>query len=145
MFSDEITGLKDLEPIVRDQLVSSISNATRRAAESIGKVLNQEANATVNKAADKLMDSVRAAQNSLSSYQSELTSNWWFWAGLSFMTSLLTSLVLVAFLMPKPTLPLIDQQIRWLHNGQTMEIIWPKLSKKEQQHWQALADQTRQP
>jgi hypothetical protein len=48
---------------------------------------------------------------------------------------------LVWLLIPKPTFPLNNKQIKYLNSGMMMELFWPKLSKKEQQHWLELANQ----
>lgn len=39
--------------------------------------------------------------------------------------------MIVWLLMPKPTLPLTSNQLRYLVTGETFNEIWPKLSKEE--------------
>jgi hypothetical protein len=53
--------------------------------------------------------------------------------GVSAFATIVTCLLLVWLIIPKPTLPLTSSQIMNLRSGQLTN--WPKLSKKEQQHW----------
>lgn len=139
LLAKEIDGLKDLEPIVRDQLVSSIHTATRLAAQDVGKELNKEANQVVNKATEKLMDSVDEAQRTLHAFQAELASSQWIWMAISMLTSVVVGFVIVWGLMPKPTLPLTSQQVGYLETGRSFNEIWPKLSPSEREHFKKLA------
>jgi len=42
--------------------------------------------------------------------------------------------------MPSPTAPLSDQQIAYLHEGQTLEKVWSRLDNKEKENIRKLAD-----
>jgi hypothetical protein len=63
----------------------------------------------------------------------------WKVIGIGAFTTIVTCLLLVWLIIPKPTLPLTNSQIMNLHSGQLTNKVWPKLSKKEQQHWLDLA------
>jgi hypothetical protein len=93
----------------------------------------------------KLDNAVDTADGVLSHYQSSHHSMQWKIIGATAITSIVASLLIVWCLMPKPVLPLSNNQIKYLTSGMMMEFVWPKLSKKEQQHWQTLADQVEHP
>ncbi len=60
--------------------------------------------------------------------------------GITIGTAIITSLFIVWLLIPKPTLPLTDEQIVDYQNGQLFSKVWTKLSKKEQKHLKELAN-----
>lgn len=58
--------------------------------------------------------------------------------------SILSSLFSAWLMLPKPTLPLTDDQINYLQTGQTLMQMWPKLTKKEKDRLKAVSDEVLQ-
>ena len=80
-------------------------------------------------------------KSTLMRYESEMKNTQWKIIGSTMLSAIVTSLLIVWLLMSTPTLPLTNAQMKDLRSGQLMHAVWPKLSKKEQQHWVTLADQ----
>ena len=61
--------------------------------------------------------------------------NWSHWKliAITVLSSIVTSLLIVWWLMPAPTVPLTDAQIMTYQNGKMLELFWPKLAKRQQQ------------
>jgi hypothetical protein len=69
----------------------------------------------------------------LTQYEGEIIATQWKVISISVFTTIVTCLLLVWLLIPKPTFPF--KQIKYLNSGMMMELFWPKLSKKEQHGW----------
>jgi hypothetical protein len=57
----------------------------------------------------------------------------------AFFMPVIVSLLIVFLLMPKPALPLTDNQIAIYQDGKFLNNFWDKLSKKEQKHLKDLS------
>lgn len=145
VFLEQVKNFQSLEPKVRQQISNSIESASSSAVKSMGKAIGEEATRSVEDTAKKLKTTVEATQRTLNAYQEEIVMVGWKVILTTAVTSIVICLLLVWLLIPKATLPLTDQQINFLNDGQLMHVIWPKLSKKEQQHWLVLADQIEHP
>ena len=141
LFTEQVNAFKTLEPNVREQILVSIQNATSNAAKTIGEEVGKEAIRATESIARQLATSSEKAEQILQHYQCEVVTTQWKVIGISVFTTMITCLLLVWLLIPKPTLPLRDEQIHYLENGMMMERVWPKLSQKEHQHWLVLANQ----
>jgi hypothetical protein len=140
LFTEQVKEFKSLEPSVRQDLVSSIQQASVKAIGTIGAEVGKQAVIATDQAAALLNKSAKEAKETLKRYEQELFYSHWVTIGFSFITTIATCLLLVYFLIPRPTLPLTDPQVRDLRGGEIMKLVWPKLSKKEQEHWKELAE-----
>lgn len=122
---------KHLEVRVRE----SVHTATHIAAEKIAEKVTQESTRTTANLITKLEETVRTAQVRFTTYEREITMGQWKGLLMTIGTAIATSLLLVWLLLPKPTLPLSDAQITNLYQGQLVNIVWPKLSMKEQKYF----------
>lgn len=141
LFTEQVNSFKELEPKVRQHLAVSIQDATSNAAEKIGEVIGKEAIRTTDLIAQQLSQVVNRTENTLTQYEGEIIATQWKVIGITVVTTIATCLLLVWLLIPKPTLPLTSEQVKYLNSGIMLESVWPKLSKSEQQHLVALEDQ----
>jgi hypothetical protein len=132
VFIEQVKQFKTLEPNVRLELLTSIQNATSSAFEKIGETIGQEATRATDHIAKQLAQVTDRTERTLTRYESETIATQWKIIGVSVVTTVLTSLLLVWLLIPKPTSPLTDEQLLTYQNGITMEKFWDKISKKEQ-------------
>ena len=130
-----IQNFKELEPKARQQWAASMQKALADTAEHVGTLLSKEAVRVVEETSQHLDRVVHRATETLSSYQEEVVKTQWKVIGVSALTTIATSLLVVWLLIPKPTLPLSNQQISYLNRVLMFEQIWPKLSKFDKEHW----------
>ncbi len=140
LFIDQIKNFENLETKVRQQLLNSISKASIAMAEKVGTNVSQAATKAVDETASKLNQVVDHATVVLNAYRTEVQGNHWKIIAASFVTTIITSLIIVFLLIPKPSLPLTDDQLNTYNNGHFFSEFWPKLSKKEQKHLTDLAN-----
>lgn len=145
IFIEQVKRFQELEPQVRQQIISSIQNANTNAVKTISEEIGKEATQAVENTARQLSHRVEQVQKTLGAYQNEVAKTQWQIILTTMLTSIVTCLLLVWLLIPKPTLPLTEEQLNYLGNGKMLELVWPKLSKQEQQHWLKLADEVQYP
>jgi hypothetical protein len=141
LFTEQVKNFKTLEPTVRQHLVVSIQNTTSSVAKKIGEEIGKEASRVTEQVAHQLAQVSEKTKRTLTQYEGEIIATQWKVISISVFTTIVTCLLLVWLLIPKPTFPLNNKQIKYLNSGMMMELVWPKLSKKEQQHWLELANQ----
>ncbi len=140
IFIEQVKQFDKLEPRVRQQLATSISKASDLMAEKIGENVGNAATKAIDETVNKLSTVVSHATTVLNAYRSEVQYNHWKIIGVSFITTIITSLLIVFFLIPKSTLQLTDTQMQTYQNGQLLSKVWSKLSKKERSHLNDLAN-----
>jgi hypothetical protein len=147
VFTNQVKEFKALEPKVRQHLTSSIENAIFDAAQKIGTVISKEATRTTEQIARRLLDVTHRTEETLTRYQKETIMTGWKVIGAAIISTIAASLLIVWLLIPKPTymLPLTDEQMRVLTSGRLLYMVWPKLSKQEQDHLLKLTNQAIHP
>ncbi len=141
LFTEQVKGFQTLEPKVRQQIVASIHNAAAGVAKTVAEATAKEATRATEAITQQLTRVTQQAENTLNHYQADVITNQWKLIGITAITTIITCLLLVWLLIPKPTLPLSNEQITYLNSGIMMELVWPKLTKKEQDRWLKLADE----
>jgi hypothetical protein len=96
-------------------------------------------NSALDDCAGKIKESVGQAERMLVEYQSSLNWSHWKTIAVTAFSSIATSLLIVWWLMPAPTLPLTDQQIKTYQAGQLLTSFWDKLSNRQQKWLSNLA------
>ncbi len=131
-FASEVERFSKIE----DYTIAKLKKGLEQATESIATMLPNTVSHAVNRALDdsagKIKESVRQAERMLVEYQSSLNWSHWKTIAVTVLSSIAASLLIVWWLMPAPTLPLTDQQIRTYQAGHVLESFWPKLSKRQQ-------------
>lgn len=140
-FTEQVKGFKELEPHVRKQIAASVQKAVSDVTQEVSDGVFKAGTYATEQIARDLQVTVSNAQKALQTYQAEVKIAQWKTIGIAALTTIATCLLLVKFLIPEPSLALTDQQVNDLHGGQAMRVMWPTLSKEEQQHWLELIDQ----
>lgn len=140
LFTSQLNNLEKLEPQVRKELIVSIQNAIKSASQEIGKMIGESVTFEMDEACIELQKRINKANEMLEKHQENEKNSLLITIALMIGASIASSLLIVWLLMPKPTLPLTDDQMGVYHDGQFLNDFWPKLSKKEQQHLTNLAN-----
>jgi len=125
---------------VRNDIRSSIRKEAENTAIYYGKTIGEAARNQVDSAIENLRETAHHATTALKRYQSEVRMTQWKIIGASIAASVFFCLLTMFFLMPKPTLPLAPQQVRYLASGEALSELWPKLSKSEKERFNKLAN-----
>jgi hypothetical protein len=138
-FAQQVNQFASLEEKVRDDIHTSMRTEAENMAVYLGRKIGDAASEEVEPTVRQLRDVVDESESVLSRYQSSVRFANCKMVVVSVFSSLLFALLIVFFLMPKPVLPISDEQIEYLKFGESMRYVWPKLLKTEQEHIKKLA------
>lgn len=125
----------ELEPQVRRKIEESISIASNQVGRVIAEEANKCALNQVKHTVDQLEATVERARKAIVTYEREVVSMHWKVIIGSVITTVLTCVLLVWLVIPEPAIPLTKNQVKLLTNGELFDVVWPKLTKKEQERW----------
>jgi hypothetical protein len=147
LFTAQVESFKELVPQTCKYLGKSIRDAASNVVNLMGEEISKGALSATELVVKDLARTTEKAENTLACYQKEVVTTQWKVIGISVLTTIATSLLLVWLLIPKPTqiLPFTNTQIKELYDGKLLALVWPKLSKKEQDHWLELVNQIAHP
>lgn len=111
--------------------------AIQKIVSTLGQAAKEEAQHSV----DEIQFAAQEARRVLASYQTQVLGSHWKLILTTVFTTITTCFLIVWLLIPRPTLPLTKIQLKELSVGQALHTLWPKLSKKEQDHLTVLIDQ----
>ncbi len=138
-FSAEVERFSSIE----DAVIAKLKKGLEQTSVSISTMVHDAVSHSLDKKIDdssyKMKQSVLQAERLFSEYQSTLNWSHWKVVAITAMTSIAASLLAVWWFMPKPTLPLTDQQIQTYQTGQFLQSFWPKLSERQQKWLDNLA------
>lgn len=142
-FSQQVNQFSMLEEKVRSDIHASVRQEAEHTAIYFSKTIGETAKKEVEPAIQKLNTAVDNSEHVLNKYQSSLRFMNWEMVVVSVFSSLLLSVCLFVFLLPKPTVPLTDLQLQELQIGHELMNIWPKLTKAEKDKLKRLIDKNR--
>ncbi len=128
-FSLQLSELEKLEKTVRDDIRASIRKEAENTAIYYGKTIGDAARNRVDLAIANLQQAASEATITLKRYQSEVRLTQWKIIGASIVASVFASVLILFFLMPKPTLPLTDLQLQRYQLGNAFYDLWETLPK----------------
>lgn len=140
-FAQQVNQFATLEEKVRNDIHTSIRREAENTAVYFSKTIGEAARSEVEPTVRKLSEAVDESENVLHRYRSSLRFANWAMVAVSVASSILASLLIMWWLIPKPTLPLTSQQVRYLVTGESFNEIWPKLSKTEKERFKKLAEE----
>ena len=140
LFAEQVENFEALETNVRKTLITSIQGAMTQSAKAVGDEIRRAANQTLEEVNQRLLMTVGRAEKAIDDTQRHAQSISWFAVMGLLVLPIITSLLIVWLLVPKPTLPLTNGQLNLLSNGYRLNQVWDKLSKKEQDHLLKLSD-----
>ena len=138
-FAQQANQFASLEEKVRNDIHTSIRREAENTAVYFSQTIGESAKKEIEPTVRKLRDAVDDSESVLSRYQSSMSWESWKMVAVSVVSSVFLALLIVFFCMPKPIIPLTDQQVEYLKFGESMRYVWPKLSKSEQEHIKKLA------
>jgi predicted PurR-regulated permease PerM len=138
-----ITQTKEVgqyEQGIRKRIQDCIQSSSQAAMEKIEKSVTDKNSEVIEKLQQTItnivVESIATAMNELRVIKKQFP---WKIMLFSSAVTLLFSLLIVYFLMPKPMLPLTNAQMHYLQDGKILTQVWPKLSQKEQGHLKSMA------
>jgi hypothetical protein len=144
-----VTESKNVADSVKESLqdtVNEVKQSINQTVKEVQEKIHTAVTDEVKKSITNLNDAVDKANYSLKEtvrvYNQEVS--WQFWKTMlaTFIGGVVISIFMLIYftkIMPKPVLPISDQQLEYLHVGQSLMAIWPKLSKAEQERVKKLA------
>lgn len=132
-FAQQVNKFSALEEKVRDDIHTSMRTEAENIAFYLGGTIGEAARKQIAPTIKKLEEASDEARGNLVSYYSELSSYKWMTIGVTVLTTIITSLLIVKFLMPTPVMPLTAQQIDTYGAGEVFQSILPKLSTRQKQ------------
>ncbi len=130
----QVEKLKEVDVELRKQISASIKSASSEMAEKTASEFKKSVTEDVKLATYQLKKASEENTRQLQQAQIVSENNWiYFFLGL-FVLPIIASLLIFWWLSPKPMMALTDQQMSTYQDGQTLEVFWPKLNKK-QQNW----------
>lgn len=133
-FSQNVAQFSSLEERVRKDIHTCIKNESNNMTTDIGKTLAKSAFSEVEPVISKLRSATNDGNTLLRAYYSEMRTTHWKIILAAVVSSILTSLLIVWFLMPKLTLSLSSDDRAYMTTGYEIMTIWKKLSKAERSH-----------
>jgi len=138
-FDFQLQDFEKLAETVKNDIRTSIRKEAENTAVYFSKTIGEGVHKEVEPTMRKLRDVIDQSERALSRYQTSIGFANWEMVVVSVVSSLLFSLLAVWWLMPKPTLPLTSQQMRYLVTGESFNEIWTKLSKADKEQFKKLA------
>jgi hypothetical protein len=126
---------------IRKRIQDCIKESAEIAMQSIEKMLTEKNNNAIEQLIHKFNQNCTAIETIIyrSYSDSEKSLSKWKIIGTAVLSSVITGLLSIWLLIPKPVLPLTSEQIGYLQQGQMLVQMWPKLTKKEQDRLQAVS------
>lgn len=132
-FAQQVNKFATLEERVRNDIHTSMRTEAENMAVYLGGTIGEAARKQIAPTIKKLEEASDEARGKLISYYSELSRYKWITLGATVFATVLTSLLIVKFLMPTPAMPLTAQQIDTYGAGEVFQSILPKLSARQKQ------------
>jgi len=126
---------------IRKRIQETIQQSTNTATKNIEEIVTTHANQVLNQSISKLDSIVKDLNVTHDRVKSSKLTLSWQTISIGVLCGVLSSLAIIILGLSKPTLPLTAQEISYLHNGQMLVQIWPKLSENEKSKIKKLASQ----
>lgn len=133
VFAQQVNEFATLEEKVREDIHASMRTEAKNMAVYLGETIGEAARKQIEPTIKQLDEACDEARSNLMGYYLQVSSAKWMTIGVTVVTTILTSLLIVKCLMPVPTSPLTNQQIDTYRAGEVFELIYPKLSPKQKQ------------
>lgn len=137
----QIRGFNTLESEVRHQLINSIQTEVKNATESIGKEIKASAYSALDKTAALLKQTAHDTAKALEAYRAQSRPSWIETTAFALIASVLSSIIIVEWLMPTPVWPVSKPDMTAFESGIILEEIWKDTSDNTKKELTALAQQ----
>jgi len=125
---------------IQDCIKESADNQMKQIADSVVDKTSQ----IIENSHVKMAQICQSMEAMLTDFRTEKKQSSWKIMAAVIIGSILSSLFSAWLMLPKPILPLTDDQINYLQTGQTLMQMWPKLTKKEKDRLKAVSNEVLQ-
>lgn len=133
-FASEVDRFSAIENAVIEKLKKSLSDTTVTISSMVYDAVSHSVDRSLDNSARKIRESADYAENVFSEYKSSLNLSHWKLVAITALSSIAASLLIVWFLMPKPTLPLTGMDMQTYELGKTFSELWTTLPE-EKKKW----------
>jgi len=128
-FTLQLQDFEKLAETVRNDIRTSVRQEAENTAVYFSKTIGEAVHKEIEPTVRKLRDVVDESERALSCYQTSIGFANWYILVLSISSSIFVSLFIVWLLMPRPTLPLTDLQLKKYELGEEFSEVWQTLPK----------------
>lgn len=139
-FSAQLDKYKEFEKHFNQQLVLSIKSSAGEMAEIASNNFTKASLNIVNKSSCELNEAVNQTIHGLNKCIRAKNQHFWIYAASIFVMPIIVSVMIAQWVLPNSVAALNSNDMRIYENGQFFDRFWPKLSKKEQNRLQSLAN-----
>lgn len=141
LFTEQVQGFKELEPKVRRHIAATVAEAAQAAGQKVGEKIEEAGTRQMDASSRRLQQAVNNTIERLNAYEMEKKKNS-KWERYFYIGSLLVVAILVGLFVGRyavSNVDLINSQLDTYQAGRYLKLVWPKLSKKEQERLHQLA------
>ena len=115
LFTEQVENFEALETNVKEALIASLQRAMTASAKTVGDEIRQAATRTLEEVNARLLTTVAKAERTIADTRHYVKSTFWVAIAGWIALPIVSSLLIVWLLMPKPTLPLSNDQLNTLN------------------------------
>jgi hypothetical protein len=117
---------------IRKRIQDCIKESANQAVSQTAQFISEKNNQSIAQICQSMKETIDLYRNEKSKFSWKIVVS-------AIMSGILSSLLVTWILMPKPTLPLTAEEIRYLQQGQMLVQMWPKLTKQEKDRLKAVS------
>lgn len=136
---NQIKEIGKIETTIRKSTQDGIQISANLAMDRIAESFMKNGHDSIEKIIDKIEKRHQLIEAMIDTFQRKKNQASWKMMGFTLLSSIITSLFAIWFLLPKPMLPLTSEQLNYLRDGQMLAQIWPDLSDAEKSHLKNIA------
>ena len=129
---EQISCFEELEPHVRQKLVDTVKNSISAMVDSINGKIGNSVTFAIDKTVKKLEEEIEEICRAVRVHRQEMQGSQLKTFLVMMCASIVSSLLIVWLLIPKPIMPLSSQDMNTYLQGLDIQGLWPKLSRKTQ-------------
>jgi hypothetical protein len=131
-FEKQIGNFEQLEPQVREKLIEAVRRSASVMVDNINDNVGHSVTSAVNETAKDLNHMLKDFYQSLTAYKEEMQNSNLRTILITMGTAIVSSLLIVWLLIPKPIMPLSGDDMNIYLRGLNFGNLWPKLSRRTQ-------------
>ena len=139
-FTAQVNRFEQLAPAVREQLTNSIKAIMTHAAQEVSQEINTAAFRATENITHQLKSAAEDVERTLMRANTDAKHQFLKTILIAVGSAIASGMLIAWLLMPKITMQFSSEQIQQMRYGQALEMIWTKMSKKEQTRFLHLID-----
>ena len=129
---EQISCFEELEPHVRQKLVDTVKNSISAMVDSINGKIGNSVTFAIDKTVKKLEEEIEEICRAVRVHRQEMQGSQLKTFLIMMGASIVSSLLIVYFLIPKPIMPLSGDNMETYSEGIDIQALWPKLPRRTQ-------------